>query len=116
MTDVSPSVLQSIAIRYGAIKGYLNAYINVMDVLEQEKNRDLLLGPVNMLLQRMLTSKLNAVEAAAQVARTLGTEKGRLFLYAAAVDIMLNDRQPGQQVTTIPTREETFARQVSSPR
>lgn len=102
--------LQRAAMRLGAAHAYLASYQKTMRVLESENNMQLLAGPINMLLSRMQAMHVDVLRAAEGVMDDLQTEGGRNLLRAAIVDIVLNERQPGQRITAVTPMAETFAR------
>lgn len=110
MATIFKTSVERAAFRLGAITSYLKVYEQVMRDLEAQDNVQLLIGPVNTLLARMHLRKQSAAEASIELNSELQSQKSRYIVMAAAVDIMLNERMPGETVTVIPTSAETFAR------
>ena len=73
-------------IRLGALKHYLSAYESVFMAYENAGELQTLRAPINTLLAQMLLQR------------------------KSAVDILLNDRQPGERAVRINTRAETYAK------
>ncbi len=102
--------LQRAAIRLGAIKHYLKAYESVFRIYEEQGQLHTLVPAANTLLERMLLRNETAVTVAVELMKEMSTDQAREVIRALTVDVLLNDRRPGERITHLPTRAETFAR------
>lgn len=104
--------LHRASLRMHVAKGYLTTYAQVMKQLEDLDNVQMLVGPVNTLLKRMLALQVDVLKAAKGLMDELHHDGARAIVRTAVVDIVLNERKPGEHITEVPSMATTFARDL----
>lgn len=94
----------------GEAGAYLSAYEEVTAQLEKEHAQSLLTSVVNNVLMRMITDNCSVHSASIRVMEEMSSLRSKYFVMAAAVDIALNERQPGVIVKKVATAAETLNR------
>ena len=89
------------------VTSYLSAYYRVAEVLDQEDNWKALADVENTLLKRMAVDGTDAMRASKALMAELGTEGGKAFVMAAAVDIEFNKRVAGSSVSVVERIEKS---------
>lgn len=90
------------------IHTYFKAYREVLSQLEAEKGTSLLVTIINKLLDRMHRKKIGAHEASISLMDELESKRSRLFVMAAAVEVLIHKLAPGTTVTSVHTLKETM--------
>jgi hypothetical protein len=94
--------------REAEARAYLNAFKEVRRELDEMEATHLLAMIVNTMLDLMAKRNLNARAAAHAMMSEMSATRSRMFVMAAAVDVLLHDRKPGSKVEKLPTMEDTL--------
>lgn len=94
----------------GEARTYLKCYQEVMTQLEETQGMSLLVSIVNNLLARMKKERQTVHAAANALMKEVESKRTRMFIMAAAVDVLFNERKAGDKVQSLPTMAETLGR------